>query len=429
MNYRWKINNITHLGRKTTISFRLLACAVLAMALLSSGADVYAFAYVGSYEPIPNRVVHPTDYHGIGGTLNLSVAIAPDTPRSLDMIESINRVIETWNLLEPTLNNIEDHTTNPITSIQFDFQSVLLHEVGHTLGLAHPNAASESGLLGDDMDYTKSAMGNNNKWDLDPGEDGIIGSADDERKDDVNFNWFNTANNNPFSISEIVDSTTYSSFIDDLPSNDSYSANASRDVAALVMGNLDAGFVSEAVMQQGAYPGEIQRQLSFDDVAGVMYANSGIDEISNTIDDYTINLHYVGYDNLADIVITFDNSSDFASTTFATSRIGFNANHQRISPATILFNDTINWYFTLPEGCIEGDIDCDGTVGLLDLDILGKNYGETGMSRFEGDLSGNGIVSLIDLDILGMNFRRTSIPEPTTAALLAVAIAGMWRRR
>ena len=78
----------------------------------------------------------------------------------------------------------------------------------------------------------------------------------------------------------------------------------------------------------------------------------------------------------------------------------------------------------------EGDFNCDAEIGLLDLDILGQNWGATGVTYEEGDASGDGEVGLLDLDILGQYWGKgTSIPEPGVAGILAVAGLAMIRRR
>jgi hypothetical protein len=46
--------------------------------------------------------------------------------------------------------------------------------------------------------------------------------------------------------------------------------------------------------------------LIADDVAGIRYAMSGVDELQGTSDDYTIQLKYVGVDSNANIVVRFD---------------------------------------------------------------------------------------------------------------------------
>ena len=71
-------------------------------------------------------------------------------------------------------------------------------------------------------------------------------------------------------------------------------------------------------MQQGTFTDEHQRTLGADDLAGLLYAMAGIDEISGTADDYTLILTYAGLTNNADIVIDFDN----AETGFAVSQSG-----------------------------------------------------------------------------------------------------------
>ena len=74
----------------------------------------------------------------------------------------------------------------------------------------------------------------------------------------------------------------------------------------------------------------------------------------------------------------------------------------------------------------------DGVVDLLDLDILGSNFGATGASWTQGDFNGDGVVDLLDLDILGGNFgamASTAVPEPAAVVLLLCALAGTTRRR
>ena len=149
----------------------------------------------------------------------------------------------------------------------FDFESVALHELGHALGLGHPNL-EVSIRVGDD--YTNSTTGANGTFDLARGPDGILGSRDDQRGDDLNLHWFRKSNNNPFTIDSTIDSTTYSSDVKDLPAGHNYPANANRRVgAALGVAN------TEAVMQSGLFADEARRTLNHDDVATLRFAMSG----------------------------------------------------------------------------------------------------------------------------------------------------------
>ena len=76
---------------------------------------------------------------------------------------------------------------------------------------------------------------------------------------------------------------------------------------------------------------------------------------------------------------------------------------------------------------VPGDANGDGNVDLLDLDILGMNFGTMGGATFaDGDFNGDGNVDLLDLDILGGNFGfmspSTSVPEPAGLILCFVAL-------
>lgn len=89
----------------------------------------------------------------------------------------------------------------------------------------------------------------------------------------------------------IFDSTTYSRDIALLPTGHLYAANSGRDVGDLL------GFANtEGVMQQGQLNDEIQRALAASDVVGIRYAESGIDELQGTADDYDLVLDYVVWD-------------------------------------------------------------------------------------------------------------------------------------
>ena len=324
---------------------RVAKCTAFAAAALigvvatvgtARNANAFAYIFAGEANGI-DIVTHARGYTGGGGNIVISVGIDPTSTFAAQMIIPTQNIVNTWNGLLPTSGNFN---STGIGAGQFDFKSTLLHEMGHALGLAHTNAASESGLGGAAQNYTRATDGADNVFNLNPGPDGIIGSADDIRGDDQNLNYFRIADNNPVATNlGIVDSTTYSRNLANLPIGDTFSANADRAVAAAL------GFVNtEAVMQQGTFSGETQRTLSADDVAGLLYAQSGLDGIAGTADDYIVTLDFLGLTGTADILIDFDNTeTGFAAT--QTSGTFINSNHVRITGSSIFFNAGPTWYF------------------------------------------------------------------------------------
>ncbi|NKI34828.1 hypothetical protein HFP89_06580 [Wenzhouxiangella sp. XN79A] len=324
-----------------------LVQALSAAGLIGASSLALAGAYISSSGTFPDRITHPSGYTGTGGTLNVSVCIAPTSESIADMEVSVRNAIFNWNQLTPVSPNLFLGGANDIPSGQIDFESTVVHEIGHCIGLAHPNAATESGLPNEDRNYTKAGQGSNGVFDLDPGADGIKGSADDLRGDDISLHWFNP-DNNPFVLFEPVDVSNYFIDLADLPAGDTFPANADRTVGA-ALGFPD----SEAVMQQGAFFDEDQRQLGVSDVAMIRLAASGLDETQGTGDDYTLQLVYGGVQSGCDITVQVTGGS-FAFCSVGTTTVS--GRHRRVTAATVQMGSATNfdWFFnqTLlgPEG-------------------------------------------------------------------------------
>lgn len=307
------------------------------LGLASGSVSAGAFIFADGDNPV--RIAHPPSYVGTGGEISVTVCIAPTSESIVDMLVSVQNSISVWNAREPVSPNLFLGGSNDIPVNQIDFESTLLHEIGHCLGLAHPNLATESGLPSADRDYTKADRGTNGSFDIDPGTDGIKGSADDLRGDDINLHWFNTGINNPFVLTTPIDVSTYSRDLADLPAGDNFAANADRTV-----GNALGFPSSEAVMQQGAFFDEDQRQLGVDDVATLGLGMAGIDRTAGTSDDYATVLEYGGVANGCDITI------EVTGTSFAFCSVGGSfiaPDHLRITNASIQLGSASEfaWFF------------------------------------------------------------------------------------
>jgi hypothetical protein len=318
---------------------------VTALSGFTTGAWAGAYIFAGEGNGV-DLITHPEGYSGAGGVIQVDVCIDPASPNLGAMTQSVQNIIDVWNQQLPTSGNVR---FGVISGSQVDFESVALHELGHCIGEAHVNAASESGLTGANRNYTKATDGANNAWNINPGADSVIDSRDDIRPDDINLHWYRTANNNPFTLDyQTIDSTTYARNTASLPSGHAFATNGDRTLAASVMGTPD----TEAVMQQLTFFGEIQRSLTHDGVATLQYAMSGVDELDSTADDYTILLNYIPTTTGCEVKLDFDNTQ----TGFAvcqTSGVFIASGHASITSANIYFNTGFNWLFNSANPCSE----------------------------------------------------------------------------
>lgn len=300
------------------------------------------------------RVAHPRVYTGVGGTLSnlticVDVSVNPDL--AVQAEAAVIKAVKTFNRLRSIPNNtLAFNASTDIPSGRVDFESTLLHEMGHCQGLAHPNHATESGLAEPDRNGTKSSNGADGVFNQGAGLDVRHGSNDDVRGDDLNLHWYVRNQNNPGVLPAVFDGSTLIRALTALPAGHLFAANADRNVLAAL------GIAStEAVMQQGAGSNEAQRQLQADDETALRLARSGLDRIQGTADDYSFQLSYVGQlnnptDSACNLRVRLDTSTSFAVCAVGGS--GLNASNIRITTANLAFNSATNWYFTPGENTV-----------------------------------------------------------------------------
>jgi len=305
---------------------------------------VQSGAYLGS-SLIPDGVTFPKGYTGTEAVVTLDVCIVPGSPNAELMQPSLKNSIAIWNERRSTSANLRE--SNLATGL-FDFESTALHELGHCIGLGHPNVGFGGG--DGNEEFTQSTPGADGIPSFNQGSDGIAGTADDIRGDDINTHYFHKSTNNPFSEPVTIDSSSYSNDVSQLPVGDMFAANASRTASNLARYSTP---FTEAAMQQGAFEAEVQRTLSHDDVSTLRYAMSGLDGIQGSADDYRIVLRDGGISSSSDCDI--DISMDAAMTSFAACNLvpAYSGGNITIQSSSVFFNQNVNWYYNNSPPCLE----------------------------------------------------------------------------
>ncbi len=286
---------------------------------------------------------HPVLYLGAPGERVVRVCIDPSSPFGDTMTPALGRAIETINALQPSTENfVETSPTVPIDAR--DFESFALHELLHCVaGVGHVNVGPDI-APGIASLSTNSFSGDNGTFDLAPGADATFRTLDDPRADDVNFFWFQRANNIPFTVAAVVDSTTYSRDLSDLPGGHLFASNGNF-LAADAAGFPDLMPVMEVVGFQGSEA----RQLTPDDTVNLRFGLSGLNEVADATDDYSIRVEFVGIStDGCNVEVRFTNEpqSFNAGCDINAILIGGSSTHFRLAGiGDLRFNINKEWFF------------------------------------------------------------------------------------
>ncbi|MEM7682088.1 MAG: PEP-CTERM sorting domain-containing protein [Planctomycetota bacterium] len=144
--------------------------------------------------------------------------------------------------------------------------------------------------------------------------------------------------------------------------------------------------------------------------------------------DFNTGTYDLSFDGVAQAsgLTLLSTPTDFGQVTFQWGPSGSTPDYRQIS----IDNLSLGLFTATP---LDGDANGDGSVDLLDFDILAGNFGTAVVGgAADGDFNGDGAVDLLDFDILAGNFGATSpsaVPEPASLALLGVGGAALLRRR
>ncbi|MDA8020787.1 MAG: DUF11 domain-containing protein [Thermoanaerobaculia bacterium] len=298
---------------------------------------------------VPDAVMHPIGYDGTGGTVTVSFCIDPGSAFATELVTPTQNAIDTLNALVPTTSNyVAPGESTQVPAGHVDAESILLHEMGHCVGLGHVNL----GRIPPpplDIFFGDAAMSNpgpdGEYTFVNTGADGFWGSADDLRGDDGNLLWFRKMVNDPFLLPVVpppaYDQTNYTRDLASLPMDDDYTNSGSPVVAAaLGYPNTKAIMHSLTGLQAEA------RALSHDDVTMLRYASSGLNETAGDSDDYVLTLELTSFP--CDIPIRFVSlgTQVVGRCPFVpTGPISGSTDHYTATPQAVELNSDLSWFF------------------------------------------------------------------------------------
>ena len=326
---------------------------MLRVAIVGALTAASGIAQAGVFLPFggrpANQVVHPIGYNGTGpSTLNISVCLDPAAAPAGGLAQAeqaVRNVVAEYNRMQGQLGNV---STNP--TVNDDFEGVLLHEVGHCMGMGHSVfGPSEVGSGNARLYYANALVGTNGTFDTAVGTDSVLATRDDVRGDDTNLNWFRPNVNDPFAaLPSIIDRTTYTVDIGQLPAGHNYVEVASSFNPCNAAAN-SSNLRGQAATQNTMFPvlcgNNLLRKLSRDDVALLRIARAGKDGTQGNADDYVATLSYAGQTASCNVPIRFNTNTGYARCAVNANVGGGLGNDIAISSGAIDFASTVTWTY------------------------------------------------------------------------------------
>jgi uncharacterized repeat protein (TIGR01451 family) len=332
--------------------FGSTACALLAAAGVSLTVPALAGSFIFSNDTNPARILHPIGASAAGGELTIGICLDPASPSTGgNPLQALENVVAEYNRLQGLAGNVDDQ------ALGNDFESALLHEVGHCVGMDHSTIGLADSCVGGSPDcgnsskyfFTIAHPGAGLLFDTGTGPDGQRATFDDQRGNDINRYWFQRGVANPWAaVPTVVDRSTHSVQLGELPGGALFPEVATAYDGCPIPSDNSA-FRGQLPTSNTMFPlvcaSNLVRRLAPDDVATLRIARSGFDGVQGTADDYAVSLEVVGAGPACDIPVRFRPPGEVG---FALCQITAQpqTNDRFVMTAgVILFNDSVDWHF------------------------------------------------------------------------------------
>lgn len=336
-------------------------------AALMLATPLHAGTFIDFNQNSAAKVVHPGGYNGSGGELTVGICLDPNAlPASGDPTQAMRNVAATYNRMEAKLGNLADNNAGKV-----DFESVLLHEIGHCIGMDHvtlgPSEIGTSDFAHPQLYFANAFKGGNGTFDTGQGADGVRATRDDSRADDINRNWFRKNSNDPWEIpGATIDRGTHSVLAADLPGAYSFAEAATSFGPCNGNQPNSSGAYGRPATQNTMFPvlctNKFVRELSPDDVTTLRVARAGRDgSQASAADNYNTRLQVVPPGPGCRITVKFVNDAGFA---FCQVGGSFLTPDIVITSAEARFQRSVDWHFNAIDTTGEG-----GGVPAADLSV------------------------------------------------------------